>query len=476
MNNRFEMPSLSRRQMLSRMGAGFGTIGLAGMLARPARVDATVSAASLTPKPHFAPRAKRVIFLFMNGAPSHVDTFDPKPALAKFEGDQPSGALYRKSKGTGYMPSPFKFTQHGQSGVEVSELLPNLARRIDDICVLRSMHTDVPNHEPGLLIMHSGNAQPIRPSMGSWLSYGLGTDNENLPGYVVLSPGRPVVGPQLWSSGFLPGQHQATAIDTNDLRVDRLIANLHNPNLNLTQQRRQLDLLAHLNRLHLERSDHDDALEAQIRSMELAFNMQTEATDAFDISREPEAMHEAYGSSPFAKSCLMARRLVERGVRVVQVYYVDKKNKQPWDTHQDNNKKHIKLCADSDQASAALLADLKARGLLEDTLVIWGGEFGRTPYSERNKKDKDAKRLGRDHHHTGFSMFLAGGGVKGGHVHGATDELGMNAVQDRFHVHDLHATILHLMGLDHTKLTYRYSGRDFRLTDVSGNVAHKIIA
>ena len=441
--------------MLQTAGAGFGAVGLAGSL------HASTGALQAL---HHAPRAKRVIFLFMNGAPSHVDTFDPKPALAKHEGKKPGGKLERKAK-AGYMPSPFKFRAHGESGVVMSELFPNLARFADDLCVVRSMHTDQPNHEPGLLIMNSGNPQPIRPSLGSWLSYGLGSENENLPSFVVLCPGMPVVGPQLWSSSFLPGEHQGMAVDTNDLDVHKMVRNLRHPSLDRTQQRRQLGLLQRMNRLHLEQREGDAALEASIRAMEMAFQMQTEASEAFDVSGETERTRRSYGETTFGQSCLLARRLVEHGVRMVQVYYVSKKGKQPWDTHSDNNNKHRQLCADSDRATAALLADLKQRGLLEDTLVVWGGEFGRTPYAQPNKK-----KPGRDHHHLGFSMFLAGGGVRGGVMYGATDEFGMKAIENRVHVHDLHATILYLMGVDHTRLTYRYAGRDFRLTDVHGSV------
>jgi hypothetical protein len=411
----------------------------------------------------------------MNGAPSHVDTFDPKPALAKHSGRHPTGELYNKPKTSGFMPSPFHFRAHGESGVVMSQLFPQLSHHADDLCVIRSMHTNVPNHEPGLLMMHSGNQQPIRPSLGSWISYGLGTENENLPSYVSLCPGLPVVGPQLWSNAFLPGEHQGMSMDTNTLEVDKLIANLHHPRLDRAQQRSQLDLLQQLNRLHQRQRQDESGLEAQIRALELAFQMQSEANTAFDVGRESERTRDQYGDTPFGQSCLLARRLVERGVRFVQVYYVTKKSKQPWDTHKDNNGGHRRLCADSDKATAALLADLKSRGLLEDTLVIWGGEFGRTPYSEV-RQDTDVSKPGRDHHHTGFSMLLAGGGVKGGLMYGATDELGMHAVENRVHVHDLHATILYLLGIDHERLTYRYSGRDYRLTDVAGRVVKGILA
>ncbi len=372
------------------------------------------------------------------------------------------------------MASPFKFDAHGESGVIMSELFPKLSECADDLCVIRSMHTDVPNHEPGLLLMNSGHQQPIRPSLGSWTSYGLGNINENLPTFIALCPGLPVVGPQLWSSAFLPGEHQGMAVDTNETDVDRLVANLRHPSLSRTAQREQLDLLQQLNREHLKARQGDAVLDTHIRAMEMAFQMQAEAGEAFDIHREPTAVQEEYGSTEYGRSCLLARRLLERGVRFVQVYYVTKGGKQPWDTHSNNDEQHRKLCEDSDRATAALLKDLKRHGLLDDTLVIWGGEFGRTPYSQLDKKNGKSKP-GRDHHHTGFSMFLAGGGVRGGLMYGQTDELGMHAIENRVHVHDLHATILHLLGIDHTRLTYHYSGRDYRLTDVHGRVVEDIV-
>ena len=460
----FGAPALTRRQMLSRLCAGFGMVGLAGLLG-PQMFAAT------TRGPHFAPRAKRVIFLFLNGGPSHVDTFDPKPALKKVEGQQPNGELYKKSKGTGFMPSPLEFHPRGQSGIEVSESLPHLGKIIDDCCIIRSMKTDVPNHEPALLQMHTGNIQPVRPSIGSWLLYGLGTENENLPGYVVLRPtNKIVVGPALWSNSFLPAQYQATSVVTADMQVDKLLANIRNPKLTQPQQREQLDLLSKLNQLHLQHRNGDAELDGQIKTMETAFQMQSEAMKTFDISRESESLRALYGESPFARSCLLARRLAEDGVRCTTVYYVSGNN-QPWDTHTDHDAQHRKLCADADQAAAALITDLKQRGMLKDTLVVLGGEFGRTPYAE-NQKDKKA---GRDHHHTAFSYLLAGGGIKGGTVYGATDELGMAVAENPVHVHDFHATVLHLLGLDHEKLTYRYAGRDFRLTDVRGEVVREIM-
>jgi hypothetical protein len=467
---------VSRREWLRRMGGGFGSLGLAGVLAgelaRPAgsTFAASVSTTSdnpLAPKaPHFAARAKRVIFLFMNGGPSHVDTFDPKPLLTKNHGQKPPAIAGKtgRPKNSALMGSPFRFKKYGESGIEVSELFPEVGACIDDICVIRSMHTDIPNHEPALLMMNSGQIQPTRPSMGSWLVYGLGSDNQNLPGYVVLCPGKPVVGPQLWGNSFLPGIYQGTHINNANVDPRTIIRNVNNTHLSRDQQRRQLDLLQRLNLSHASQRDHDAPLESRIQSLEMAFRMQFEAQEAFDLGRETAATRALYGDGEFANACLIARRLVERGVRVTQVYYG---NNQPWDDHTDiqNHRDHA---LKSDRAVAALLKDLKARGLLDETLVIWGGEFGRTPTSQGAK--------GRDHHSLGFSMWLAGGGVKGGHVHGATDELGFAAVENKVHVHDLHATVLHLLGIDHERLTYRYSGRDFRLTDVHGVVVKEIMS
>lgn len=465
---------LTRREVLSRIGGGFGALGLAGAFANAGLLngvargsEGAIPANPLAAKPpHFEPRAKRVIFLFMNGGPSHVDTFDPKPELKKHDGKEAPDSLVnpmRKKKG-GILPSPFTFAKHGQSGIEVSELFPEVAACIDDICVIRSMYTDNPNHEPSLLMMNSGNMQPIRPSLGSWLTFGLGSENQNLPGFVVLCPGKPVVGPQLWGNSFLPGVFQGTHINNKTVDPERIIRDIRNRHLSPAAQREQIDLLQRLNQAHLEQRGRDEPMESRIASLEIAFRMQFEARDAFDIGKESSATRDLYGKGEFADACLISRRLAERGVRVTQVYYGDG---QPWDDHGDiqNHRKHAQK---SDKPVAALLKDLKARGLLDETLVVWGGEFGRTPTSEGAK--------GRDHHSTGFSMWMAGGGVRGGMVHGATDELGFNAVTNRMHVHDLHATILHLMGLDHEKLTFRYSGRDFRLTDVHGSIATEILA
>lgn len=462
----------SRRELLARVGTGLGSLGLACMLSEqqllgaPAANVKTGGNPMAVKQPHFPARAKRVIHLFMNGGPSQVDTFDPKPALTRYHGERPPTAdLKTERKTGGLMKSPFKFEKHGESGIEVSEIFPNVAKCVDDLCVIRSMHTNIPNHEPSLLMMNSGETQPTRPSMGSWLLYGLGTENQNLPGFVVLCPGKPVVGPQLWSNSFLPGIYQGTHINNAKMDPKEIIRDINNPQLDRTTQREQLDLMKRINERHLqERGGQDSNLETRIQSMEMAFRMQFEAQDVFDLGRESQATRDMYGKGEFANACLTARRLVESGVRMVQVYYG---NGQPWDDH-ENISGHADKARNSDQAVAALLTDLKSRGLLEDTLVLWGGEFGRTPVSEGS--------MGRDHNNHGFTVWLAGGGVKGGMVYGATDEFGFAAVENRMHVHDLHATILHLMGIDHEQLTYRYSGRDFRLTDVSGVVATDILA
>ncbi|MEM7264281.1 MAG: DUF1501 domain-containing protein, partial [Planctomycetota bacterium] len=411
-----------------------------------------------------APRAKRVIHLFMNGGPSQVDTFDPKPTLKRYHGQRPKGAGLRTERRTGgLLQSPFEFHRRGKSGIEVSEIFPRIGDNIDKICVLRGMYTDVPNHEPSLLMMTCGNSQPIRPSLGSWLGYGLGTENRDLPGFVVLCPGKPVVGPQLWSSSFLPGVHQGCHVQKLDPK--NAFQHLENRQLSSGSQRRQLNLIQELNRRHADQRAADTALEARIESFEVAFRMQMAAQEAFDVRKESEATRKLYGNGYFSDACLTARRLVERGVRMVQVFYG---GGQPWDDHGSIGKGHRSKAAGSDAPIAALLEDLESRGLLDDTLVLWGGEFGRTPVSEGGS--------GRDHNHHGFSVWMAGGGVKGGMTHGATDDFGFAAVEDRMHPHDLHATILHLMGIDHEKLTFRYSGRDFRLTDVHGRVLHEIIA
>jgi len=446
----------TRRQMIQALGGGLGAIGLASLLQ---------SSSGLGRVTHHVPRTRRVIQLFMNGGPFAPDLIDPKPEINRFVGQRPAAVQLRTENQTGgLMAVPFQYQRHGQSGLEVSELLPHLAQHADDLCVLRSLHTDNPNHGPALFLMNNGSMTPTRPSLGAWLSYGLGTENANLPGFVVLCPGRPVRFAELWSSGFLPGEHQGTYINHSNLDPRRMIPFLQNTSMRPEEQRRQLDLMQDLDREHLAEHENDPALDARIRAMETAYRMQTAATDAFDLNREAARTRDEYGRGHFANGCLLARRLVERGVRYVQVYYG---NGQPWDTHRSHNATTRSLCRDIDQPMAALLADLKRRGLFEDTLVVWGGEFGRTPTSESGD--------GRDHNHFGFAMWLAGGGVKGGMAHGASDDFGFRAAQDKVHVHDLHATILHLLGLDHERLTYRHAGRDFRLTDVYGEVVSPIL-
>ncbi|MEE3367715.1 MAG: DUF1501 domain-containing protein [Planctomycetota bacterium] len=455
---------LSRRNLLRQSAVVPGMLGATAFLSQQSLAE---TAAGITPAGcHFAPRAKRVIHLFMNGGPFHGDLFDPKPALAKYAGQRPSGTdLVTERPTGGLLASPYRFHACGESGVPVSELLPHLRQHIDDICVLRSVHADNPNHGPALLQMNNGTILPTRPSMGAWFLYGLGTENEDLPGYVVLCPGKPVRFSILWNSAFLPASCQGTYINHSSIDPEKMIPHLRNTKWNQETQQRQLHLLRQLDAESQRRNGQDQAFETRIRSMETAFRMQFRASDAFDLSQESQRTRDQYGKGHFSNGCLLARRLVERGVRFVQVYYG---NSQPWDTHSNHNETVPNLCRTIDQPIASLLSDLKQRGLLEDTLIIWGGEFGRTPTSENGN--------GRDHNHHGFSMWLAGGGVRGGMTWGETDDFGFKAVQDRMHVHDVHATILHLLGLDHERLTYHQAGRDFRLTDVHGNVVQQILA
>lgn len=471
----FEFGRPSRRELLRRSGMGFGMLGLG--LADPDTLKAAVHTLPLSPRPsHFTPKARRVIHLFMNGGPSHVDTFDPKPMLTKFAGKALPNANLRTERKTGAaLASPYKFQKYGQSGIEVSELFANTAKHIDDICVIRSMHADVPNHEPSLLLMNCGEARLIRPSFGSWMTYGLGTDNQNLPGFIAMCPGGyPIQESQNWQAGFLPGVYQGTYIDTQHTQLDKLIQHIRNNTTSSADQRRQLDLLYQLNQKHQEQRPNDAQLEARIQSFELAYRMQGEAADAFDITREPKSVLDAYGPGTQARQILIARRLIERGVRFVQVWHGQG---QPWDSHDDLEVNHRRLAGQCDRAIGALLSDLKRLGLLEETLVIWGGEFGRTPVVELPTPGSNAGKInGRDHNHHGFTMWLAGGGVKGGTVYGATDEFGFAAAVNKVHVHDLHATLLKLLGFDHEKFTFRYAGRDFRLTDVHGKVIPDIIA
>jgi hypothetical protein len=467
--------TLNRRQMLRSFANGFGMIGLASALAGESRADAPPADNPLAVKPpHYAAKAKRVIFLFMSGGPSHVDTFDPKPGLVEADGkplpfEQPK--LVR-TKTTNVLKSPFKFAKHGEAGIEVSELFPNVASRIDDLCVIRSMVADNINHNGACLQMNTGEQAFSRPSLGSWLLYGLGSENQNLPGFVVLSPSQPAQGAPLWSSSFLPAAFQGTLVAD----LAKPIADLKNPETSADRQKEQLDLLGRLNEMHRKQREDDSQLNARIASFELAFRMQSEAPEAFDVEKETKATRDLYGiddkpTEIFGKQCLLARRLVERGVRCVQVYHTQTSKRsscQLWDQHGGLKTELPANCLATDKPIAGLLTDLKDRGLLKDTLVIWGGEFGRTPTAEGTD--------GREHHPFGFTMWLAGGGVKGGMAYGATDEFGWHAVEKKVHVHDLHATVLHLMGLDHEKLTFRHAGRDYRLTDVSGNVVKDVLA
>ena len=443
----------SRRAFLSQLGGGVAALGLTGYLSQSAAADAT--------KPHFAPRAKRVIFLFMAGGPSHLDLFDPKPLLAKYAGQRPPAADLRTERVTGgLLPSPFAFKPGGKSGLPISDLLPRLRERADDLCVIRSMVASNPNHSPAANFLASGRIDAAHPGVGAWVNYGLGSETQDLPGFVSLGGG---FGQAAFErSGYLPGQYQGTRVSTRSADPERMIRYLRNPELTQDRQRSQLDALQVLNRTHAEANGHAPQLEARVKAMETAFRMQFAAGDAFDVRKEPQSIREEYGPGEFATGCLLARRLVERGVRFVQLSLGD------WDHHARINQQLKKSCSLIDQPIAALLADLKRRGLLDDTLVIWSGEFGRTPVSEAGD--------GRDHNPFGFTTWLAGGGVKGGTAVGATDELGFKAVENRVSVHDLHATVLHLLGLDHEKLTYRHAGRDFRLTDVSGRVVPEVLA
>jgi hypothetical protein len=461
-----EESKMNRRDALRMIGAGFGTVALADLL------HGEAARGPLAPKaPHFPARAKHVIFLFLNGGLSQVDTFDPKPLLIERDGQPMPGPKIKTDRASGnLMRSPFQFKKCGQSGIEVSEIFPYVGECIDEICVIRSMYSDTGNHEPSLYMMNCGHNLSGRPSMGSWLTYGLGTENQNLPGFVVLCPGFPVIGPDLWSSAFLPSIYQGTYIPGGEKEPERLLPYIRNNRITPKEQKAQLDLLGRLNRMHLEDVGPQPELEAMIQSMEVAYRMQAEAPEAFDISKETEATRARYGDTDFGRGCLMARRLVERGVRMVQIYFG---NGQPWD-HHDDIREHAKLARQADAPIAALIRDLKARGLLQETIILVGTEFGRTPMIQNSGLEKIGH--GRDHNVHGFSVLLAGGGVKGGIAYGATDEFGFKSVEKPVHVHDLHATVLHLLGIDHTRLTYRYSSRDFRLTDVHGSVVHDILA
>lgn len=472
-------PYLSRRDFLARYGTGFGLLGLAGLLGAPqASANSPVAFTSpLAPKPaHFPGRAKRVIHFFANGGPSQVDTFDPKPELTRMHGKPlPSGNLKTERKTGTLLGSPFSFSRYGQSGLEISELFPHVAQSADELLLIRSMQADVPNHEPSLMLMNCGEARLPRPSLGAWVTYGLGTENQNLPGFISLCPkGYPTGGAPNWTSGFLPGVLQATHVDMQHTDIEKLVENLRNRHLDPSAQRELLDLTQAFNQQHRASRAGDAALDARIQSFELAFGMQIEATDAFDLTREPQPLRDLYGSGLHGRQCLTARRLLERGVRFVQIWHGPG---QPWDSHDDIEVNHRKLAKECDQALGALLVDLKQRGMLEDTLVIFGGEFGRTPVVELPLPGANSGKInGRDHNHYGFTVWMAGGGVKGGCAYGQTDPFGFRAIENPVHVHDLHATILHLLGFDHEKLVFRHAGRDFRLTDVHGKVIHEVLA
>jgi len=454
---------LTRREWLARFGMGMGAVGLGAMFGDEACAAAAANDLNpLAPKtPHFPAKAKRVIHIFAQGAPSHVDTWDPKPALTKNDGKSISGG-----NGVAF-GSPFKFTKQGRSGIEFSEVFPNLAKHADSMAVVRSLHTDIPAHDVATVFMNTGSLRLAKPSLGAWTLYGLGSENQNMPGFISLRPGGSTPGgAQNYQSAFLPGIFQGSSINTQAASVDQMIENIRNNYLAPKEQRRQLDLVHQLNAIHSQNLQKDAQLEARIESFEMAYKMQTAATDAFDISKEPENIRSIYGSSAQGKQLLIARRLVERGVRFVQVWA------SGWDHHNDLADRLRQKAGEIDGPAAALLTDLKQRGMLDNTLVIWGGEFGRKPTRDKNGNDDP----GRDHNNRAFSHWLAGGGVKGGTVWGATDEFGAMAVKDKVHVHDYHATLLALMGFDHEKLTYRYNGRDFRLTDNFGKVVKGIIA
>ncbi len=460
------LPQISRREMLRSVSCGFGYMALSSLLAEQAR--AATSLSPLAPKsPHFAPKAKRVIFMFNQGAPSHVDTFDYKPGLEKHDGETASTTGFYKGGNRKLMKSPFKFSQHGKSGLPISELFPNVAKHADSLCLLNSLHTDLPNHPQASVQMHTGSFQFVRPSMGSWLLYGLGTENSELPGFITLNPIGRVGGAQNYGSAFLPASFQGTRIGGEGVDLAKAsIPNLRNDKLPIELQRKELDYLQSLNERQLKADRVNTELEGLIESYELAFRMQGAVPKLMDTSDESESTLESYGinkgtTANFGRQCLLARRFAEAGVRFIEV------STTGWDHHRNLRASLTRSCEAIDKTIAALLGDLKQRGLLDETVVVWGGEFGRTPHVQNED--------GRDHNATGFSMWMAGGGVKGGLRYGATDEFGITAQENKVHIHDLHATILHLMGLDHERLTFRYSGRDFRLTETAGRVVKEIM-
>jgi len=458
--------SPSRRDLLLALSSGFGYVAFPGLSTFAAAAQGRDSKHPLASRPpHFRPRAKRVIFLCMHGAPSHVDTFDYKPRLAADTGNpSPIGRL----AGARLLGSPWSFSQHGQSGQWISEIFPGVAGHADELCIINSMHTDLPAHPQAYLMMHTGSSQFLRPSLGAWTLYGLGTENENLPGFIAIKPVARNGGPQNYGSAFLPAIYQGTRIGNEVMPVESAqLGNIKNPRLDLARQRRQLDLVQSMNRELLDREKAHPGVEGIIESYELAFRMQGSLPEVMDLAKESDATKRLYGiddddTADFGRQCLLARRFVEAGVRFVELSHGD------WDQHRNLRADHARHARAIDKPIAGLLSDLRTRGLLQDTLVIWGGEFGRTPHAQNGD--------GRDHNNKGYSIWMAGGGVQPGMSHGQTDEHGYEAIDHPVHVHDWHATILHLLGLDHEKLTYRYAGREMRLTDVKGKVVKEIIA
>ncbi len=442
----------SRRDFLRNAACGFGALAFAGLATEAAARDNPLAPRA----PHFKERAKRVIFLFMQGGPSHVDTFDHKPILTRDDGKSPPAGADGRGRGGTLLGSPWKFSPQGKSGLPLSELFPHLSKHADELCLLNGMHTDNPAHPQATIQMHTGTSQFVRPSIGSWVLYGLGTPNQNLPGYVSISP---VQNAQTYGAAFLPAAYQGTAIggSSGNAKIPNIA-----PGVPAELQKKQLDLVREMNRDLHDRAPDGGDVEAVIGSFDLAARMQTSVPEVMDLAKEPKAVRDSYGTGAFAEQCLLARRLAESGVRFIEVTH------RGWDQHNNLRAALARNCQAIDQPMAALLGDLRQRGLLDETLVVWGGEFGRTPAQQG--------RDGRNHNNRGFSMWMAGGGIKGGLRHGATDDHGFAAVQDKVHIHDLHATILHCLGLDHEKLTYRYAGRDFRLTDVHGNVVTSILA
>ncbi|MCR9295993.1 MAG: DUF1501 domain-containing protein [bacterium] len=456
----------NRRHFLKRCGLGFGSLALTDML-----VGRKSAAGAST---HFPARAEHVIQIFLNGGMSQVDTFDPKPELTRRAGQMlPFENLQTERKTGVALPSPFQFKRHGESGIPISDLFPKLSTSADELAVIRSMYAELPSHEMMLMLMNTGHSRLVRPSFGAWLTWGMGTENENLPGFIALCPGGlPVAGAGNWRSAFLPGAYQGTLMDTAQTDPTQLIRHIRNGRLSTEEQRAQLEILQAMNAKHLAERPEEADLEARIQAFDLAYRMQMEATDAFDVQQEPEYILRMYGEGTQNRQLLLARRLVERGVRFVQVWHGAG---QPWDSHNNIKESHRAVASECDQGIAALITDLKQRGLLSKTLILCSGEFGRTPSVEMGQNGSGASQ-GRDHNHWGFSLWMAGGGIKGGTIYGATDEFGFKAVENPVSIHDLHATMLHLLGFDHERLTYRYAGRDYRLTDLSGRVVDAVIA